>query len=210
MLIQGINLQEIDAIIFDFGGVIIEVNMEMPYHKLLCLSQNPNDDLIKNLKNLAFSYEIGKINNQDFIDGIKSIIKLNLEDKEIQTIWNQMLGNVPSYMGKLLAHIKQEKRTFILSNTNPIHLEEAKRRFQESVKEYSFDSLFEKTYYSHEIGLHKPDHNIYSYVVKDSNLIPHRTLFIDDNYRNIEEAKKFGLQTILMNPPMSLESIIFI
>ena len=68
-----------------------------------------------------------------------------------------MLGQVPSKLGKLLHKIKQEKKTFILSNTNPIHIEEVEKRFKQSIPEYPLETLFDKIYYSYEIGLHKPD-----------------------------------------------------
>lgn len=202
-----INLDNIEAIIFDLGGVIIDVEMESPYQRLLKISPRNDQELLSELKQIAYEYEIGKIEDITFLSAIKKKAQIDLDLVEIENIWNQMLNYVPEYMGELLAKIKQEKRTFILSNTNPIHIREVKKRFAQSVKEYTFESLFEKIYYSHEISLHKPDQAIYDYVVKTSKLNPLRTLFIDDNYSNVIEAKKYGLQTIHMNPVMNLDKI---
>lgn len=201
------KLNKIEAIIFDLGGVIIDVDMELPYNKLLRMSNKNENYLLIELKNIAYEYEIGKINDQEFINKIKEITALNLTETEIENLWNEMLGYVPNYMGDLLAKVKEEKRTFILSNTNPIHIREVRKRFHKVVKNYTFESLFEKIYYSYEINLHKPDIKIFDYVIKDSHLNPNKTLFIDDNKNNILNAQKLGLNTIYMNPKMNLPQL---
>lgn len=202
-----ISLDNIEAIIFDLGGVIIDVEMETPYQKLLQISPRKDDNLLPELRQVAYQYEIGKIDDWTFLSQMKDIAQVDLSLIELENLWNQMLKYVPDYMGDLLAKIKQKKRTFILSNTNPIHIREVRKRFAQSVKKYTFESLFERIYYSHEIGLHKPDQAIYDYVVKTAKLNPSFTLFIDDNYHNVVGGSKYGLQTIHMNPAMSLEQI---
>lgn len=205
--LNNINLQEIEAIIFDLGGVIIDVDMDAPYRQLLTMSSQKSDDLYKKLKEIAYQYEIGMIDDDEFIKGFLETTKVNLSHGELEYLWNTMLGYVPNYMGDLLWKIKQDKRTFILSNTNPIHIQEVKKRFQQAVPDYSFESLFEKIYYSHEINLHKPDFNIFDYVVKNSGLNPEKTLFIDDNEKNVIAGTNYGLQTIYMNPSMNLPKL---
>lgn len=202
-----IDFNSLEAIIFDLGGVIIDVDMENPYQQILQISPRKEDKLLSELKQVAYQYEIGKINDYTFLSQIKTVAQLELSLYEIENLWNQMLKKVPEYMGDLLAKIKKEKRTFILSNTNPIHIREVRKRFAQTVKNYAFESLFERIYYSYEIGLHKPDQAIYDYVVKSAKLNPVTTLLIDDNHQNIREASKYGLQTIHLNPPMNLEQI---
>lgn len=204
-----IDFNSLEAIIFDLGGVIIDVDMENPYQQILQISPRKEDNLLSELKQVAHQYEIGKINDYTFLSQIKTVAQLELSLYEIENLWNQMLKKVPEYMGDLLAKIKKEKRTFILSNTNPIHIREVRKRFAQTVKNYTFESLFERIYYSYEIGLHKPDRAIYDYVVKTAKLNPLTTLFIDDNHQNIREASKYGLQTIHLNPPMNLAQIFF-
>ena len=63
----------------------------------------------------------------------------------------------------------------------------------------SFENLFDKVYYSCEIGLRKPNADIYEFVLKENNLEAGKTLFIDDSVQNIEGAKAAGLQTILLD-----------
>ncbi|AUC60388.1 putative hydrolase of the HAD superfamily [Cyanobacterium sp. HL-69] len=207
MFISKIDYEQLDAIIFDLGGVIIEVDMGYPYDYFAQHTSEDKDILIEDLRAIALGYEIGKIGDEEFINQVKETTKLNKTDEDIKIIWNGMLGQVPSKLGKLLHKIKQEKKTFILSNTNPIHIEEVEKRFKQSIPEYPLETLFDKIYYSYEIGLHKPDQKIFEYIIKAHNLIPHRTLFIDDNIHNVNSAKKLGLQTIHMNPPMNLPHV---
>ncbi len=207
MFISKRDYEQLDAIIFDLGGVIIDVDMESPYKFLLDKSPRDDQELLLELKAIALNYEIGKIDNQQFINSFKNAIKIDYSDQEIKNIWNKMLGKVPSNLGELLYKINQEKQTFILSNTNPIHIEEVEKRFEQSIKNYSLEGLFDKIYYSHQIGLHKPDPQVFEYVIKENNLNPSKTLFIDDNFNNVCSAKNCGLQTIYMNPPMRLSEL---
>jgi putative hydrolase of the HAD superfamily len=62
-------------------------------------------------------------------------------------------------------------------------------------------------YYSCEIGLRKPNADIYEFVLKENDLEAAKTLFIDDSVQNIDAAKDVGLQTILLKPGMYIEDL---
>ena len=90
--------------------------------------------------------------------------------------------------------LSQKYRLFLLSNTDSIHIE----RFQHKagITFYrDFYKCFEKVYFSYELGMRKPDAAIFEFVIKEHNLSPKNTLFVDDNFENIESAQKLGLQT---------------
>ncbi|WP_308254900.1 hypothetical protein [Geminocystis sp. GBBB08] len=93
---KDLDLNEIEAIIFDLGGVIIDVDMEAPYVKLLKMSKRKEDELLIQVKNIAYQYEIGLINDQEFINKVQNITELNLTEIEIKNLWNEMLGYVPN------------------------------------------------------------------------------------------------------------------
>jgi putative hydrolase of the HAD superfamily len=65
--------------------------------------------------------------------------------------------------------------------------------------------LFEKTYYSHLMGKRKPDAEIFEQVLRENNLNPAETLFIDDSPQHLETARKLGLQTYLMTAPDNIQ-----
>ena len=59
----------------------------------------------------------------------------------------------------------------------------------------SLEPFFEQMYLSYEIGLRKPDAQIFEYVLQDAGLDPSKTLFIDDTIQHIQSAKEVGLIT---------------
>ena len=67
-----------------------------------------------------------------------------------------------------------------------------------------FNSFFIKAYYSHELGLRKPDPESFEAIIKAEKLNSAETLFIDDTYKNIEGAQKTGLQTIHLVAPKTV------
>jgi putative hydrolase of the HAD superfamily len=69
-----------------------------------------------------------------------------------------------------------------------------------------FSSYFIKDYYSHILGLRKPNVDAYIKVLDEQHLQASETLFIDDTLKNIEGAKQAGLLTLLLLPSMDLET----
>jgi putative hydrolase of the HAD superfamily len=97
--------------------------------------------------------------------------------------------------------LRQKYRIFLLSNTNETHLEWVdgylRQVFGFDIQHFN-QTFFEKAYYSHEIGLRKPNIAIYDWVAKEAQLEPSEILFIDDNTDNIEAAQRAHWQTILL------------
>ena len=68
--------------------------------------------------------------------------------------------------------------------------------------------LFDKVYYSHELGMRKPDKEIFEYVLKDSNSSAEETLFIDDTSRHLQGGSAVGLHTYLLDPTEEIEGLL--
>ena len=111
-----------------------------------------------------------------------------------------MLLQIPVHRFTMLRRLKEKYNVFLLSNTNETHINwvDGYLRTVYNFTIEDFDArYFHKSYYSHLINLRKPNTNIYDYVLQDAGLKAEETLFIDDNFHNIEGAKKVGLQTYL-------------
>jgi FMN phosphatase YigB (HAD superfamily) len=96
---------------------------------------------------------------------------------------------------------KAKYRTFLLSNINAIHYTYIMNYLK---TDFGFDDnehLFERTYYSHLVGKRKPEIDFFEKVLKENNLKPEETLFIDDSPQHLEAAKTLGIQTFLMTTP---------
>lgn len=129
----------------------------------------------------------------------------NLTPERITEAWDAMLINFPPERIELLKSLKSRYRTFLLSNTNAIHLKKFGQMYKDTMGGGSLEDCFEKAYYSHLIGLRKPNKEAYEFVLNDQGLKPEETLFIDDTFPNIETAAALGIKTLYIKPPEKLE-----
>lgn len=194
-------MQNIKNIIFDYGNVIFTIDFKIAQNALLQLGINNIETFFahKAHNKLFDDFETGSISSAQFRTGIREAANNNnLTDEQIDAAWNSLLIGVPNNNHDLLLEIKQKYRTFLLSNNNEIHynwiIDYLTREFEIS----NYDNHFEKAYFSQHMKLRKPHVSIFEQVIKENNLNPLETLFIDDSPQHIEGAKKAGLHTLLM------------
>jgi FMN phosphatase YigB (HAD superfamily) len=179
----------INTIIFDFGDVFINLDKEGSINALkkLGLAQWNED-----LNQLNLQFEKGQISREDFLTGIQKQVP-NASIDEISTAWNAVLLDFPLRRLEFLQKLATKYRLFLLSNTDAIHIETFER--ENGVSFYSdFYQCFEKVYFSFEMGMRKPDPEIYNYVLKHHELSSKNTLFVDDKKENTDAALALGLQ----------------
>lgn len=189
------TLQEIDAIIFDFGGVLFDIDYDAPVRAFAELgldnfkslytqaAQNPLFDLL----------ETGKISDADFYEALRKHFHSDLSDERLEDAWNSILTGIPKERIAMIHQLKVNKRTFLLSNTNAIHVREFEQMMDRQFGLDYFRSAFEKVHYSNEIGIKKPDPETFLALCKWHGLEPERTLFIDDSVQHVKGALKAGL-----------------
>ncbi len=191
---------QIKNIIFDFGGVIIDIshsNVEKAFRNLG--AHNFEELFSKAIQSELFQkLETGQITDSEFRDTLRTLTGIDVSDEILDDTWNQIIGDYHPPRIDLLRTIRQHYRLYILSNTNHIHFEFYIRKFREEFG-YDFVSLFEKTYWSFEIGCRKPDDSPYLHVLNENRLNPEETLFIDDSIQNIKTAQKLNIRTIHLN-----------
>lgn len=187
--------KEIEAIIFDFGGVLFDIEYDAPVRAFRKLGL---DDFSKIYAQSAQSelfdrLETGKITNTNFLLAIQEEIPSPTELSQVLAAWNSILTGIPKGRIDQIHKLKSSRRTFLLSNTNALHVEEFEKIVDEEMGIDYFKSAFEKVYYSNEIGIKKPHPSTYLEVCKWNNLDPKTTLFIDDSLQHLEGASKAGL-----------------
>jgi len=193
-------MKVIKNIIFDFGGVIFDIDYQKPKEEFIKLGIENFPDLYSKARqsNLFDDFEKGLISSEEFREGLRTFSEKPLTDEQIDHAWNSILINIPERNVAFLQKLKTRYRLFLLSNTNAIH----EAAFTEIIKKqygrYIIDGLFEKIYFSHHVHLRKPDKEIFLLVLNENNLIAEETLFVDDSPQHIEGAKKVGLQTMLV------------
>ena len=178
----------IDTIIFDFGDIFINLDKQATIDGLQRLGLTSwNEDLDQ----LNISFEKGEISKDNFLLGIQKHIP-NASIEEILVAWNAVLLDFPLYRLEFLQLLSQKYRLFLLSNTDSIHINHFEQR--EGASFYgAFYQCFEKVYFSYEMGMRKPDAEIYTTLIRQQELSPKHTLFVDDKKDNTDAAKALGL-----------------
>jgi FMN phosphatase YigB (HAD superfamily) len=184
-----------DAIIFDLGGVIINLDYQRTINEFKKLGIKNFDEMYTQASqsNLFDDFETGKISSQHFINLLLPFLPVGTSANKVVAAWNAMILDFPKERLDLLDELNTKYRVFLLSNTNDIHLQSVNRSLAKTT-ERKLESYFEKVYLSHEIKLRKPHKEIFELVCKEQNLNPSTTLFIDDTIGHVNGANSIGLQ----------------
>jgi len=194
------QIESIKNIIFDLGNVIINIDPELSVKamsELGFLDFDKSYSLLSQSK-LFDSLEKGRISPEKFYAEINLQLNKKVSSEKINKAWGAMLLDFPKQRIDLLQRLAKKYRLFLLSNTNIIHFHQYNNDLE---KQFGFglNSLFEKAYYSFDLGMRKPDADIFEYVLDDSDLNPFETVFIDDLDKNIDVAGRMGLNTFWMD-----------
>jgi FMN phosphatase YigB (HAD superfamily) len=201
-------MNPIKNIIFDYGNVIFHINFQQVADAWKTLGIDNADEFYGHRKqdDVFNALERGQITPSAFRDRIRELThKPELTDQQIDDAWNAIFIGIPKGNHELLLEIKKKYRTFLLSNINAIHYDYVHDYLQREFDMKDNSDLFEKTYYSHLMGKRKPDAEIFEQVLRENNLNPAETLFIDDSPQHLETARKLGLQTYLMTAPDNIQ-----
>lgn len=188
-------LTGIKNIIFDLGGVIYAINYKNTIQAFESLGISDFEQVYAKAgqSDLFDNLETGKVSKEEFFFGINKFLPNTLSSIQIREAWNAMLIDfMPDAISKL-QELSKSHRIFLLSNTNIFHIEEIQNRVGES-EFTAFCDLFEKVYLSHEIGLRKPNINVFMHIVNEQDLKASETLFIDDSPQHVQGALKAGLR----------------
>jgi putative hydrolase of the HAD superfamily len=193
-----INLSEIKNIIFDFGGVIININPKLTINALKELGIYNAERAFANIKvsSILYDLEIGKLSKNEFLHYIKNLSKKDITFNQIIDAWNKMILDIPKERIDLLTEVKKYYNIYLLSNTNTIHYNYFNPLFLSATGGVPFQKFFNKAYFSFEIKMRKPGIEIFKFLLNDTKILPTETLFIDDSIENIETANLLGFKTI--------------
>ena len=199
-------MNNISSIIFDLGGVILNLDMSKTMKAMSHIMGIQVTDFFSfaSFDAIFYGYEKGTLSTSQFIDELyaKAVIKVSRDD--IIDAWNAMLIDIPEARVQTLEALTKHYRLFLLSNTNELHVD----YFEKIVPcNRNFSDLFEKVYYSHIIGCRKPDERAFNIVLQENNLDVSSTLFVDDREDNIEAAKKLGFRTLHITEGLDIKDL---
>ena len=199
-------MHNIKNIIFDLGGVIMDIDVK---HTLKAFSSLG----IKNIEqyfghgfaaSFFSDHEAGRISDEDFLKEIKKLLTdevggdgIAISDEAVIDAWNALLLQFPPERISLLKEIRSRYRLFLFSNTNAIHYNKFREIYRNSFSG-ELEDLFEKAYFSHSLGHRKPDSGGFELIIRENDLDPKQTLFVDDAFINVEGALKTGLKGLYL------------
>lgn len=197
--------QEIKNIIFDFGGVIINIDPQLTLNEFhrLGLTDFSAEKSAKFIDEILNPFETGKITAAQFRAGIMSMLDPGVTESMVDDAWNLTIMDIPPARIELLKSLQRHYRLFLLSNTNSIHFDRYIPDFQANFG-FEFESLFERTYWSFKEGLRKPQTEFFRKVLDENILVAGETLFIDDTLMHIEAAKNLVIKTIHLNEGLQI------
>lgn len=202
--------QDVKNLLFDLGGVILNIDYYRPVEEFEKLGATDFEEAFSQSSQAAFfdHFERGDITPAEFRKHIRKYLPEKVTDAEIDNAWCSILGDLPSTRIVQLKLLKnQGYRLFLLSNTNSIHIKAFTRYLDDTYGKHLFKDLFEKVYYSSQIGMRKPSKKVFDFVLKENNLKAGETLFIDDSIQHIEGAAKAGLQTHWLQEPQTINDL---
>ena len=193
-----IDLKDTETIIFDLGEVIIDLDSKRVINQFQKHSDKSAEDIIRLISKSQdlIDYEVGKMTDVEFCQVVNELLSIELSQASFEAIWNSFLGIIKLDKLYLMLDLKEKFNVLILSNTNAIHQRAFDRRVGEHIPSKTMADMVHTAYYSHELGLRKPDPHIYQKVIDLQNLNPAKTIFFDDRLENITAAQDSGIQAI--------------
>ena len=184
-------------IIFDLGNVLVKLNPEgcIGAFKAIGMGElvdsNPQSEGMKLMSKLG----VGMITTEEFCDAARKLTGTDVTNEEIIDAANKMLVEIPDEKKERLLQLKKAGyRLFLLSNTIDIHWDYCVDHLFPYQK-YGVEDYFEQCFLSQRMHLAKPNARIYEEVIRQANIHPDETLFIDDLKENCEAAEKLGIHT---------------
>ena len=188
-------------LLFDLGGVIINLDRQRCVDALTALGDEKADEMLglSVKRGTLMDLEEGKISPSDFFKRMRQKIGKAVSDEEIVHALNELLIGIPLDRLTLLRNLRQRFYVMMLSNTNPIMFDTkiAECFAQEGL---SITDYFDDVYLSYRLKSCKPDIAIFKKVIELSRIVPQETLFFDDSQKNLDAAASLGFKTFLVTP----------
>jgi glucose-1-phosphatase len=191
------KIKKIENFLIDFGGVLYKIDENRPVINFERFTKNKKDfkeNIIRKIYSdeILMDFQKGKIKSTVFRNELRHRLSIECSDEEFDGAWNSLLISPYPNSINYLKTLKKHGRIFLISNTNEIHYNHFHTECAELFKE------FERCYFSHFTGLHKPETTFYQLVINENKLNKTKTILIDDSSINIKSAEEYGLMTYLI------------
>lgn len=196
------DMQQIKNVIFDLGGVLVDLDIERCIAAFRLLGMNRVADLVNPYypAEMIGRLERGDISFHEACDEMRRLDnRPGVSDAEIAGAYGAFLTGIPVAKLRQIARLRETGiRTYVLSNNNPASMEVIRGQFTADGR--TMDDYFDKIYLSYELRELKPSEAIFRKVMADSGVVPAQTLFIDDGQKNVDTAQALGFAVYMPAP----------
>ena len=185
----------IKNIIFDWGGVLLHLDKRCSVDAFAEFGVQVSDEVTNpyGQRTDLKDFELGLMSVDKFHDTVRRVYGPSLSDAQIDYAWNALLQDIPAYKLDMLLGLRERYRLFLLSNTNALHWEEGRKRFD--YQGHKAEDFFEQIFLSNEIHELKPSPEAFRKVAQLADIKPEETLFIDDLQVSCDAAAALGFHT---------------
>lgn len=195
------------ALVFDLGNVLLPIDLDKTYEAFALLSSQYSAAEIKHItlaEELWSSYESGLQSDEEFEAFLVDRLQLVCTSEQFHKAFNALLLQFDVSVCQYISSLNTSFPIYLLSNTSSIH---SRLFLHRDYPNYNLFDSFTRIHLSFEMGMVKPNVAIYEQVVTNNNLQDYQIVFFDDNVRNVESARNFGWDAVLINPNTSLHQI---
>lgn len=192
-------LSKVKTIIFDIGGVLVDLDFERCIESFRALGVEGAENLVSCYHPVEFFGELerGEIDTAEFYNRMREWSGMpTLSDDEICRAYRSLLVGIPVEKLRMIKSLRERGfQVLALSNINEVMLPPIFDFFKADSLEVN--DYFDHLYLSFEMGVMKPNRRIYEMLIEESGIVPSESLFIDDGIHNIEAAREMGMQVYL-------------
>ena len=197
------------ALIFDMGGVLVDLDIEdckrafkedLGFYRI--------DEIIDpcHQKGIYGDLEEGVISPEEFRKAVLAESRPGACPEDVDKAMWHILTGIEPYKVEMLKRLAQSYDLYMLSNNNAICLPRSRRIFAEAG--IPLEDIFRKCYFSFEMRALKPSGAFYKAVMEDIGTEPETMLFIDDSQKNVDGAVAAGLPAVYYEPGTDLEMLL--
>lgn len=197
-------------IIFDLGGVVLDIDYGVFARAFTDLGAADFDKLYSQYKQhpLFDAFEMGLVTPDEFRPQLERLMGFRATPEAFDAAWNSIILHYPPDNLELIRKLRgQNIKVFVLSNTNLLHQQAFDALYRQTFGGSELAEIFDKAYYSHLVGMRKPNANIFELVLQENNLNPVQTLFIDDTSLHTDTAARLGLHTVHLAKPQKITDL---
>jgi putative hydrolase of the HAD superfamily len=185
------------ALLFDFGGVLADIDFTRALRAWAAYSPMPFEELRTRFRfdEHYERHERGEIDAHAYFDHLASTLQLAASREEIESGWNSIFVAEITQTRLLVQAARKALPCYALTNTNASHMACWTKAFPEVA------GAFDRIFASHEIGLRKPERAAFEYVCRATGRAAPSIVFFDDLAENVLAASEAGLEAVLVRSP---------